>query len=361
LGAPAASGRALGRATERLRPNLAVHMVSEIVSGLSSATSTTVRRRLAIAVLVAAVVFLALLAYEAWRLSQTNDWSEIVRHVGPPVGWLVLALATAVFAVVADRSEKRHAVAVAAVGATAAGADMSAPRVVASQPWRGSALAGLSILAFSLSIVSSSQLGHLRSATDFELRKKENVAWCTQRECTPAEKAAPCDGKTPCSETIGPCKAELVAPSIAATGEQVPIDLSVYCPTAKPQQMPTATAAYGPTPTPSNVVVSFEAAKTTYQNERVWRWFVQFPKEGEQPVDVRLTFADDSIAGPLVRLQIYQPTTVAGLQESTTAIGGLLTAVVGLFGTIGALFKGLRGRSATVVMPVTDPTDAPAS
>jgi hypothetical protein len=352
---------ALGRATDRLRPNLAVQMVSEIVTGLKSAASPTLRRRVAVAVLAGALVFLAVLGYEAWRLSQTNDWSEIVRHVGPPVGWLVLALATAVFAVVADRSEKRHAVAVAAVGATAAGADMSAPRVVASQPWRGSALAGLSILAFSLSIVSSSQLGHLRSPTDFELRKKENVAWCTQRECTPAEKTAPCDGKTPCSETIGPCKAELVAPSIAATGEQVPIDLSVYCPQAKPQQMPTAIATYGGSPTPANVVTSFETAKTTYQNERVWRWFVHFTNEGEQPVDVRMSFAGDTIAGPLVRLQIYQPKTVAQLQESTTAIGGLLTAIVGLFGTIGALFKGLRGRSATVVMPVTDQPDTPAS
>ena len=337
-------------------------MVTEIVAGLSSATSTTLRRRIAIAVLIAAVVFLAFLAYEAWRLSQTNDWSEIVRHLGPPVGWLALALVTAVFAVIADRSEKRHAVAIAAVGATAAGADMSAPRVVASQPWRGSALAGLAVLAFSLSIVSSSQLGHLRSGTEFELRKKENVAWCAQRECSPAERASPCNGAKPCAETIGPCTANLVAPSIAATGEQVPIDLSVYCPQAKPQQMPTATATYGGQP--ANVTVSFAAAKTTYQNERVWRWFVQFPKEGEQPVDVRMSFAGDSIAGPLVRLQIYQPTTIAGLQESTTAIGGLLTAVVGLFGTIGALFKGLRGRSATVVVPVAnapDPPDQPAT
>jgi hypothetical protein len=359
LGCTGGVRTAFGRATERSRPNLALQMVTDIVAGLSSATSTTLRRRIAIAVLVAALVFFAFLAYEAWRLSQTNDWSEIVRHLGPPVGWLALALVTAVFAVVADRSEKRHAVAVAAVGATASGTDMSAPRVVASQPWRGSALAGLAVLAFSLSIVSSSQLGHLRSATDFELRKKENVAWCTQRECSPAEVAAPCNGATPCAETIGPCTASLVAPSIAAIGEQVPIDLSVYCPQAKPQQMPTAKATYGGSP--SNLTVSFEAAKTTYQNERVWRWFVQFPKEGEQPVDVRLKFADDPIAGPLVRLQIYQPTTLAGLQESTTAIGGLLTAIVGLFGTIGALFKGLRGRSATVVTPVTDPPDAPAS
>ena len=327
-------------------------MVTNIVKGLSSATSSTLRRRLAIAVLVAAVVFLAFLAYSSWRLSQTNDWSEIFRHVGPPVGWLVLALCTAFFAVIADRSEKRHAVAVAAVGATAAGADMSAPRVVASQPWRGSALAGLAVLAFSLSIVSSSQLGHLRSGTEFTLRQKDNVAWCAQRECSPAEKAAPCNGATPCSETIGPCTAELVAPSIAATGEQVPIDLSVYCPRAGPQKMPSADASYGPPQ--SGAIVSFAGAKTTYVNERVWRWFVQFPKDGEQPVDVRMSFAGDGIAAPLVRIQIYKPTTVASLQESTTAIGGLLTAIVGLFGTIGALFKGLRGRSATVVMPAGD-------
>lgn len=335
-------------------------MVNDIVDGLKSATATTVRRRVAIAVLVAALVFLVFLGYTSWRLSQTNDWPEVVRHVGPPVGWLVLALATAVFAAIADRSEKRHAVAVAAVGATAAGADMSAPRVVASQPWRGAALAGLAVLAFSLSIVSSSQLGHLRSATDFELRKKENVAWCAQRECSAAEKAAPCNGATPCNgETIGPCTASLVAPSIAASGEQVAIDLSVYCPLAKPQQMPTAKATYGGQP--STAVVSFEAAKTTYVNERVWRWFVQFPKDGEQPVDMRLSFAGDQIAAPLVRIQVYQPTTIAGLQESTTAIGGLLTALIGLFGTIGALFKGLRGRSATVVMPVASTPDVPAS
>jgi uncharacterized membrane protein len=328
-------------------------MVTNIVKGLSSATSSTLRRRLAIAVLVAAVVFLAFLAYTSWRLSQTNDWSEIFRHVGPPVGWLVLALGTAFFAVIADRSEKRHAVAVAAVGATAAGTDMSAPRVVASQPWRGSALAGLAVLAFSLSIVSSSQLGHLRSGTDFTLRQKDNVAWCAQRECTPAEKAAPCNGATPCSETVGPCTAELVAPSIAATGEQVPIDLSVYCPRAGPQKMPSANAQYGDG-SPSAAAVSFAGAKTTYVNERVWRWFVRFPNDGEQPVDVRLAFAGDGIAAPLVRIQIYKPTTIAGLQESTTAIGGLLTAIVGLFGTVGALFKGLRGRSATVVMPAAD-------
>jgi hypothetical protein len=123
--------------------------------------------------------------------------------------------------------------------------------------------------------------------------------------------------------------------------------------------MPTAQAKYGGPP--ANVTVSFEGAKTTFQNERVWRWFVQYPTEGEQPVDVRMSFAGDAIAGPLVRVQVNRPTTIAGLQESTTAIGGLLTAVVGLFGTIGALFKGLRGRSATVVMPVSDTTDAPAS
>ncbi len=325
-----------------------MQMASDILKSLGSAASPAVRRRLAIAVLVGAVVFLAFLAYSAWRLSQTNDWSEIVRHLGTPVGWLLLALGTAFFAVLADRSEKRHAVAVAAVGATAAGTDMSAPQVVASQPWRGSALAGLAVLAFSLSIVSSSQLGHLRSGTDFTLRKKENVAWCAQRECSPAEKASPCNGATPCSETVGPCTAELVAPSMAATGEQVPIDLSVYCPLSKPQQMPSADASYGGPQ--SGAVVSFAGAKTTYVNERVWRWFVQFPKDGEQPIDVRMSFAGDFIAAPLVRIQIYKPTTVAGLQESTTAIGGLLTAIVGLFGTVGALFKGLRGRSATVVM-----------
>jgi hypothetical protein len=321
-------------------------MVNDIVKGLGFATSGTLRRRVAIAVLVAALLFLAFLAYTAWRLSETNDTSEIVRHLGPPVGWLLLALVTALCAALADRSEKRHAVAVAAVGAQAAGMDMSAPRVVASQPWRGAALAGLAVLAFSLSIVASSQLGHLRAGTDFQLRQKDDVAWCAQRECTPAEQAAPCNGAKPCTETIGPCTASVVAPSLATTGELVPIDLSVYCPKSKPQQMPKATATYG-TQTPP----AFQGAKTAYVNERVWRWFVQFPKAGEQPVDVRMTFADDPIAAPLVRIQVSQPTTIASLQESTTAIGGLLTALVGVFGTVGALFKGLRGRSATVIMP----------
>ena len=334
-------------------------MVTDIINGVNSATSTSLRRRIAIAVVVAALAFLAFLAYTAWRLSQTNDSSEIMRHLGPPVGWLLLALVTAVFAVVADRSEKRHAVAVAAVGATAAGTDMSAPRVVASQPWRGSALAGLAVLAFSLSIVSSSQLGHLRSANEFNLRKKENVAWCTQRECTPAEIAAPCNGATPCVETIEPCIATLYVPSIASTAELVPVDLSVFCPHAKPQQMPTVKATYGAQP--SSAVASFENAKTIFQNERVWRWFVQFPKDGEQPVDVRMWFVGDSVAPPLVRVQVSHPTTIAGLQESTTAIGGFLTALVGLFGTVGALFKGMRGRSATVVMPPASEANVPAT
>ena len=202
-----------------------------------------------------------------------------------------------------------------------------------------------------MSIISSSQLGHLRSATQFELRKKENVAWCAERECSAAEKAAPCNGATPCAETIGPCTAAIVASSMATTGEQVAIDLSIYCPLAKPQQMPNAKSTY--VGAPSNVTISFGGAKTTYQNERVWRWLVQFPKDGEQPVDLRMSFAGDAIAGPLVRVHVYQPTTIAGLQQSTTAIGGFLSALVGLFGTIGALLKGLRGRSATVVLPVT--------
>jgi hypothetical protein len=332
-------------------------VINDIVKSFSSATSGTLRRRVAIAVLVAALVFLAFLAYTAWRLSETNDTSEIVRHLGPPVGWLVLALVTALLAAIADRSEKRHAVAVAAVGAQAAGVDMSAPRVVASQPWRGAALAGLAVLAFSMSIVASSQLGHLRAGTDFTLRQKDNVAWCTQRECSPAEQAAPCNGAKPCSETIGPCTASVVAPSLATTGELVPIDLSVFCPKTKPQQMPLAKATYGAQTPPA--VVSFEGAKTPYVNERVWRWFVQFPKDGEQPVDVRMTFAGDAIAAPLVRIQVSQPTTIASLQQSTTAIGGLLTALVGVFGTLGALFKGLRGRSATVVMPASMAPDSP--
>ena len=74
-----------------------------------------------------------------------------------------------------------------------------------------------------------------------------------------------------------------------------------------------------------------------------------------------MSFAGDPVAAPLVRIQVYKPTTIAGLQESTTAIGGLLTALIGVFGTIGALFKGLRGRSATVVMPVTNGTEVSPS
>jgi hypothetical protein len=41
------------------------------------------------------------------------------------------------------------------------------------------------------------------------------------------------------------------------------------------------------------------------------------------------------------------------LTEYTTAIGGLLGAVIGVLGTLGSLFKGWRGHSSTVV--TTDP------
>jgi len=334
-------------------------MIADIVKGIGSMTSARGRRWAAIAILVAAVLLLAFFAYEIWRLSGTNEWPEIVHVVKAPLGWLALSLLTAMFAVSADRSEKRHAVAVAAVGASAAGTDMSVPRVVASQPWRGAALAGLAVLAFSFALLSSAQLGHLRSQSKFELRKKENVVWCTQRECLPNEqKPASCTGAAPCLETIEPCTASVWSPSSASTEEQVPIDLSVYCPLAKPGQMPNATASYGAKPPVA--ITSFERAKTVYVNERVWRWFVTFPK-GEQPIDVHLSFVGDDIAVPLVRVQVSPPTTLAGLQESTTALGGLITAVVGLLGTIGALFKGLGARSATVVVPEETATNPPPS
>ena len=330
--------------------------MTDLAKGLSSVVTDTVRRRVVTAVLLAALVFLAFLGFSAWRLSQSNGWSELSEVLGPPLGWLALAIVVGVFAVFADRNEKRHAVAVATAGAGAAGTDGSAPRVVASQPWRGAALAGLAILAFSMSVVASTRLGHLRSATDFELRKKIDVAWCSQRECSDAERKAPCDGTAPCTETIESCIATLTAPSSAFTDELVPVDLDVDCPLAKPRQMPNATATYGPAG--SSAVASFEQAKTNRQNERAWRWFVKLP-HGEQPVDVRLSFAGDAVALPLVRIQVAQPTTLATLQESTTALGGLLTALIGLFGTIGALFKGLAARSATVVAAVAERVETP--
>ena len=329
-----------------------------MVQRLTSDESGGLRRTVAIVVIVAGLVLLAFIVWITVKLSGSNAWSEIAHVVGPVVGWLVLALVTAFFAALASRSERRHAVNVATAGAeansaaaassAAAGTVTPAAVVVASQPWRGSALAGLAVLAFSMALVSSSQLGHLRSATQFELRAKDNVAWCTQRECTAAERAAACTGTTPCFENIAACDATLSAPASAMTKEPVPIDLSVYCGHAKPQQMPVAKADYGSKG--DDVVLSFAAAKTTWQNERVWRWFVKLPP-GEQPIDVHLTFVGDTIAVPLARIVVSQPTTLAGLTESTTAIGGFITAVIGLFGTLGALVKGLRGTSATVVTP----------
>ncbi|HEX3463692.1 MAG TPA: hypothetical protein VHS78_06520 [Candidatus Elarobacter sp.] len=320
--------------------------MTDIAKGLSSIVTDSVRRRVVIAVLLGALALLAFLVFSAWQLSRSNGWPEISEVMGPPVAWLLLSVAVGVFAVFTDRGEKKHAVAVATAAAGAAGTSPAPPRLVASTPWRGSVLAGLAVLAFSMSLVSSTRIGHLRTATDFELRKKEDVAWCSQRECTDAERQAGCSGSTPCTETIEACAATLSAPSSALTDELVPIDLSVYCPSAKPQQMPNATATYGPQG--SSAVPAFQQAKTLRQNERVWRWFVKFAR-GEEPVDVRLSFVGDAVAVPLVRVQVAQPTTLAALQESTTALGGLLTALIGLFGTIGALFKGLAARSATVV------------
>lgn len=324
-----------------------VEMVNDFVQRLTSDAAGGLRRTVGIVILLAALVLLAIVVWVTVRLSGTNAWSEIAHVVGPVVGWLVLALVTAFFAALAGRSERRHAVSVATAGATGS-AGSPGTTVVASQPWRGSALAGLAVLAFSMALVSSSQLGHLRSATQFALRAKENVPWCTQRECTASERAAACSGQTPCFETIEPCEATLSAPGNAMSEEPVPIDVSVFCGHAKPRQMPNAEATYGAKS--DNVVLAFASAKTISQNERVWRWFVRF-NPGEQPVDVHLTFVGDTVAVPLARIAVSKPTTLAGLTESTTAIGGFLTALIGLLGTLGALLKGLRGASATVVTP----------
>jgi hypothetical protein len=93
------------------------------------------------------------------------------------------------------------------------------------------------------------------------------------------------------------------------------------------------------------------------QNARTWRWFVRYPS-GQQPLDIKLTFLGDTMVIPYKRINVSEPTTIAGLQQYTTAIGGLLGAIVGLFGTIGSLFKGIRGHSSTVV--TTPAADAAA-
>jgi hypothetical protein len=319
-----------------------------VLQQLGSDSSDRIRRVLAIVVLIAGIAFLGFIAWITRDVSQSNDWSEIFHVVGPVVAWALLAIATACAAFLADRSERRHAVNVAAASAAASGTTAAAagPVVVSLRAWRGSALAGLAILAFSLALVSSTRLGHLRAITDFTLRGKTNVEQCVARTCSKPE-AQKCATASCPPVDVAACSAELWAPSSALNDDRVAIDLSVYCPNAPPQQMPTVTATYGGD-TAAKVVTSFAEAKTLRQNERVWRWFVTFGA-GEQPLDVRLVFLGDQMAVPLGRINVAHPTTLAGLQEYTTSLGGLLGAVIGLFGTLGSLFKGWRVQSSTVV------------
>jgi hypothetical protein len=319
-------------------------MVNNFLARLSSDSGGGLRRTLAIAVLVAVVILLAIVAYVTSRVSQSNDWAETAEVVGPIIAWALLALVTAFAAVLADRAERRHAVNVAAAGAAAAagatGAGAPGPMVVSSRAWRGSALAGLAILAFSLSLVTSTRLGHLRSLTVFDLRGKANVAECAARTCSPTE-AQQCSTKGCPDVTVEPCVAKIWAPSSATTEDLIAIDLSVYCPQAPPQRMPPVSATYGQPG--GKALTSLSDAKTIRQNERVWRWFIKF-ESGEEPLDVRLTFVGDQMAIPLARLRVAKPTTISSLQEYATALGGLLGAVIGLFGTLGSLLKGWRGQ-----------------
>ncbi len=297
-------------------------MLANALRGLGSDGAAGVRRALSIIVLIAGIVFLGVVAWIVPQVRASNDWAEIQQVCGPIIAWALVAVSAACAAVIADATERRNALRLAAARAGTAAAD--GPVAVSTHPWRGSALAGLAIIAFSLALVSSTQFGHLRSITTFDLRGRDPVA---------------------------PCVARLWAPSIARTDDQVPIDLSVSCPSAPPGRMPTVAASYGADG--AKVVTAFAAAKTQRPGERVWRWFVTFAS-GEQPLDVRLTFLDDQIAVPLDRISVSKPTTLQSLTEDTTAIGGLLGAVIGVLGTIGSLFKGWRGRSSTVV--TTDPS-----
>ncbi|HTD38042.1 MAG TPA: hypothetical protein VK669_11045 [Candidatus Limnocylindrales bacterium] len=303
-------------------------MLKGVIEQLGSDTTTGVRRTVAIIVIIAALVFLVSIGWITIQYRASNSWPEIREVADPIFAWTLLAVVTACASVIADGAERRHAVRVAQAQATAQAAAPagSAPMLVSTRTWRGTALAGLAIIAFSLALVSSNRLGHLRSTTTFGLREKGDVKACA---------------------------ATILAPSIATTEDRVPIDLSVYCKDAAPQQMPPVTASFGPETggdPAAKVVTSFAGAKTLRQNERVWRWFVKFGS-GEQPLDVRLTFVGDSIVIPLSRVVVSQPTTLASLQEQTTALGGLLGALIGVLGTLGSLFKSWRGGSSTVVAP----------
>ena len=293
-------------------------MLGNILRGLGSDSAGGARRLISVIVLIAAIAFLGFVAWVVVQVRSSNDWAEIRQVVGPIVAWALLALITACAAVIVDASERRNALRLAAARAGAAGTD-AGPMTVSSSTWRGAALAGLAILAFSLALVSSTQIGHLRSITTFDLRGRD---------------------------TIAPCVAKVWSPSIAITDDHVPIDLSVYCKNAPVNGMPAVAASYGQPD--AKVVTAFAAAKTLRPNERVWRWFVTFGA-GEQPLDIRLTFIGDQIAVPLDRISVSKPTTLGSLTEYTTAIGGLLGAVIGVLGTLGSLFKGWRGQSSTVV------------
>lgn len=303
-------------------------MLKGVLGQLGSDTTAGVRRTVAIIVIIAAVAFLAFVVWIALQYRTSNSWPQIREVVDPIFAWTLLAVITACASVIADGAERRHAVRLAQAQATAQAAAPagSAAMVVSTRTWRGTALAGLAIVAFSLALVSANRLGHLRSTTTFGLREKGDVKACA---------------------------ATILAPSDATTEDRVPIDLSVYCQDAPPQQMPAIAASFGAdagTDSGTKVVTSFAAAKTLRQNERVWRWFVTFGS-GEQPLDVHLTFLGDSIVVPLSEISVSRPTTLASLQEQTTALGGLLGAAIGVLGTLGSLFKSWRGGSSTVVTP----------
>ena len=384
-------------------------MLNGIVGWFGSADKF--RRGLEIAVLISGIVLLVVIGWITSRVADSNARADIAQILGPIVAFALLAIALAVTATLVDRNERRHELDVAKAGvATVAGS-----AVVPTKPWRGSAFAGLAILAFSLSLISSSQLGRLRSTTDFVLRDKHNVPQCAAWACddvertlltnkckysahdesidphedTPDSEIAKLDaaygawvaggrnGVPPKRYTYGhdcfvyvhQCAAKLLAPTAATTNDEVAIDLSVSCPDAPPQRMPLVDAHYFAEPYESPparlpevvpdkgpaVHNSFAQAKTLTQNARTWRWFVRYPS-GQQPLDIKLTFLGDTMVIPYKRINVSEPTTIAGLQQYTTAIGGLLGALVGLFGTIGSLLKGIRGHSSTVV--TTPPADA---
>ena len=302
-------------------------MLKGVLQQLDSQSTSGVRRTVALIVGVAAVAFLAFTIWIALQYRSSNSWSEIREVVDPIVAWTVVAVLTACAAVIVDTVDRRHAVRMAQAGSGGPAATSPGGAVVVSgRAWRGTALAGLAIVAFSLALVASHGMGHLRSATTFGLRL---------------------------NATVQACVATLWAPSTGTTDDRVAIDLSVYCKDAPIGQMPPVAASFGPESggDPSQkVVTSFAAAKTQRISERVWRWFVTFPS-GEQPLDVRLTFAGDGVAVPLGRIVIARPTTLALLQEQTTAVGGLLGALIGVLGTLGAFFRSWRGAASTVVTP----------